>query len=81
MTSEYGTMIAFMHATTAGQPVWLCEDVRRHIHALSLVRRCTRCDRLLEVVRCDGRKRIRACYVPHGVTCFECCHRLRWPRP
>ena len=77
-------MLTFLCSTTAGHPVWLCEDVRRHIHTLSLVRRCTRCDKALSSQRSDGRERLELCFAPgvvQGATCLVCWHRLRWPRP
>lgn len=77
-------MLTFLCSTTQGQPVWLCEDVRRHIHALSLVRRCTRCDKTLSSTkRADGRERLELCFAPGvpGATCLVCWHRTRWPRP
>ena len=71
-------MLTFLHAATAGHPVWLCEDVRRHIHAASKHVRCRRCG----VVVSSGKRtdRIAMCTTPDGVLCFTCCHRRRWPK-
>ena len=68
-------MLVFLDAVAAGQPVWLCEDLRRHIHALSKVTCCRSCG----VVVSTGSGRIRMCFVRDGVLCFSCWHRLRWP--
>lgn len=71
-------MITFLHGTTVGQPLFLCEDVRRHIHWLSQVRMCKRCNC---VVSTGGSlDRVRICYTGDGITCFTCWHRMRWPR-
>ena len=73
-------MLAFFHATAAGRPVYLCEDLRREIHRCSKMRLCQRCGGVVSTG--SGRDRVRMCYTPqHGLICFTCHHRVRWPRP
>ena len=69
-------MLTFVHAITAGEPVWLCEDLRRHIVAMHKARFCKRCRAMVS----SGRDRVRMCYTHEGLLCFTCHHRLRWPR-
>tara|TARA_Y100000748_G_C15396356_1_gene449604 strand:- start:465 stop:713 length:249 start_codon:yes stop_codon:yes gene_type:complete len=71
-------MITFLHATTAGDPVWICEDVRRHILALSRMQHCTRCAAVVSTGRRTDR--VRLCVTAEGTLCFRCAHRVRWPK-
>ena len=59
-------MIPFPPAPTAVDPMWICEDVRRHILALSRMQHCTRCSAVVSTGRrtdtrglCAGRSQIR----------------------
>lgn len=70
-------MIAFMHAVTAGSPVYLCEDLRRHIVDVSEQRHCRRCRCV--VSKGKGRDRVHMCFTRDGLLCFTCWHKLRWP--
>ena len=71
-------MLTLLHAVTAGEPVYLCEDVRRHIVDLSRQQHCRRCRCV--VSRGKGRDRVHMCFTRDGLLCFSCYHAARWPR-
>ena len=70
-------MQAFLHATTAGEPLWICEDVRRLIYEASLRTDCQRCGRVVSTGR--RRDRVHMCFLQDRLVCFTCWHRLRCP--
>ena len=72
-------MQTFLHGVTVGQPLWLCEDVRRCIHAFEDCASCRLCGRIVEHKRGPTR-RVQLCFTRDGLLCFTCWHRLRWPR-
>lgn len=71
-------MLTFLHAATAGEPLWICEDLRRHIYALSKERRCQRCRRVVSTGRSTDR--VHMCVTQGGTFCFTCWHAVRWPK-
>lgn len=70
-------MIVFLHATAAGKPVWLCEDLRRHIHSFANVKHCQRCHCVVSSGRPNDR--VHMCITRSGIFCFTCWHRVRHP--